>query len=141
MKKLILLGGFFLTTATFAGQLHNYNDMVSAISSGKPLRFVTNFSQCETNNKKASSSTTLIGSFTPNEIGVTDSHIATSLTHFTLNDPFFLGKPVYEFARYTITPDNRMSVTLEILDASTYTSLMDKISFNCQIDIATKIYD
>lgn len=139
MKKLIILSGLLLSTTSFADELHNYNDIVAAISSGKQLRIVTNFSECTTTTKVAPKIMSL-ASFVPNEIGVTDAHIATAITHFTLNDPFFLGKPVYEFARYTITPDKNMSVTLQILDAPTYKILMDKISFNCVIDVATKIY-
>ncbi len=145
MKKLILLSGLFLTTTAFAGELHNYNDIVSAISSGTSLHFVTDFTQCTPTKKSAAAATVITtmstGAFTPNEIGVTSEHIATALTHFTLNDPMFPGKPVNEFVRYTITPDNNMNVILNVLDPVTYASLLNPpIVLNCKIDVATKIY-
>lgn len=34
-----------------------------------------------------------------------------------------------------------MSITMRILDAATYMILTDKITFNCGINTATKIYD
>ncbi len=139
MKKFILLSGLLLATTSFADQLHNYNDITAAITNGKSLHIVTNLSQCTTTAKRATT-TMSVGSFTPNEIAVTDSHIATAMTHFTLNNPFFPGKPVYEFVRYTITPDNTMAVTVDMLDAPSYAKLKDPMTFNCTLDGAAKIY-
>lgn len=139
MKKILLLSSFFLSTTVFAGELNSYNDIVTYITYGVPLHFVTNFAQC-TGDKVNAAKTMSLGSFTPSEIGVTENHVAAATTHFTLNDPFFPGKAVYEYARYTITPDNNMTVSLQVLDAATYTKLMNPISFNCKLKVATTVY-
>lgn len=139
MKKLILIGGLFLTTSSFATVLHNYNDITSALTNGKSIHLVTEFAKCNAPDKLATQVMS-IGIVTPNEIGITNDHIATAFTHFTVNDPYFPYKPVNEFVRYTITPDNNMNISLKIFDAATYTLLKDDISFNCKIDESTKVY-
>ena len=140
MQKLILIGGLLFTTSGFATVLHNYNEISSALTNGKTIHFVTDFSQCNAQNKPAELTTMSVGIFTPNEIGLTNDHIATALTHFTVNDPYFPGKPVVEFSRYTITQDDNMNVALKVFDAATYALLKDNISFDCKIDQATKVY-
>lgn len=140
MKKLLLLSSLcVLSTAGFAGELNDYEAIKNALTNGQSVRLVTNFAQCTTLSPTVLK-TMMVGIFTPNEIGFTDNHIATSMTHFTMNDPFFPNKPVFEFARYTITPDNNISVSLQVLEAPTYIQLMDKISFNCKINEAVKVY-
>jgi hypothetical protein len=139
MKKFILLSSLVLATPSFADQLQSYDEITAALTTGKSIHVVTDFAQCSTANK-AAVKTMSMAIFTPNEIGIMSDHVAMSLNHFTINDPYFPGKSVYEFVRYTITPDNNMNVSLQVLDAVTYASLMDKISYNCKINTATKIY-
>lgn len=139
MRYIILFSGLLFATFGFANTLHDYNDITSALISGKSLHIVTDFAQCNASNKLGSEIRS-IAIFTPNEIGITNDHIVTALTHFTVNDPYFPGKPVYEFARYTITPDNNMNVSLQVFDAATYALLKDKVSFNCKVGQSTKIY-
>lgn len=135
MKKLTLLVSFLISTNSIAGELHNFNEIKTAIVTGKTINIAVDFSKCTASNKGVAPSIT-IGVFTPNSIVVTD-RIATSLTHFTLNNE----KPVYEFVRYTITDDNSVNVTEEVLDAVKYTPTSDKISFNCKLETAAKIFD
>lgn len=141
MKKLLLLGALVISSTAFAKtQIHNYADIVSSINNGIPLHVVTNFAQCSATNKLAITAAMSAAYFSPKEIGVTDSYVATSLIHFTMNDPFFPGQPVNEYVRYTITPDKTVKVILNVLDAANYTKLIDPITFTCQLDVSTKIF-
>jgi hypothetical protein len=139
MKKLFLLASLLLTSTSFANELHHYNDVKAAVITGKTIHIAVDLSSCIASSKEMAQSTS-IGVFTPNAIQVNNNHIATSLTHFTLNNPNFPGKPVYEFVRYTITEDNNVNLTDQVLDAVNYAPLSPKISFNCKIDTSAKIY-
>ena len=139
MKKLALLASLLISTNSIAGELHNFNEVKTAIVTGKTIHIAINFSRCSASNKGMTQSMS-IGVFTPNAIAITD-HIATSLTHFTLDNPSFPGKPVYEFVRYTITGDNNVNLTDQVLDAVNYTPISDKVSFNCKLETGAKIFD
>ena len=140
MKKLVLISFLFIATNSFAGELHNFSEIKSAVTTGKSIHIATDFVKCSTSKKEALLSAH-VGVFTPNEIQVIDTHIATSFMHFTLNNPSFPDVPVYEFVRYTITDDNNLNLSYQALDARNYAPLTKKASFNCKIDMGVKIYD
>lgn len=139
MKKLILLASLLITTNSFADELHNFNEIKAAVIIGKTIHIAIDFSKCAAPNK-ANAQSMNVGIFTPSAIQVANDHIATSLTHFTLNNPGFPDKPIYEFVRYTITGDDNVNLTAHVLDAVNYISLSNRISFNCKIDSGAKIY-
>lgn len=139
MRKLFLLTSLLISTNSFSDELHNFNELKSAVMTGKTIRVAVDFLKCSSANK--GDEPVSIGVFTPNAIHVANDHVAASLTHFTLNDPSFPGKPVYEFVSYTIADDNNLNLTDQVLDAVNYTPLSDKFSFNCKIDSGVKIYD
>jgi hypothetical protein len=140
VKKLILLPFLFIATNSFANELHNFSEVKSAITMGKSIHIVTDFAKCSSSKKEAFQATQ-IGAFTPNEIQVVDTHIATSFMHFTLNNPSFPNVSIYEFARYTITDDNNLNLSYQALDARNYSPLTEKASFNCKMNVGVKIYD
>ena len=121
----------------FAAESHNFNDIKAAVANGKNIRLVIDFEKCSTPNNLLAESRK--GVFTPNEMQITDDHIAASLMHFTLNHPNFLGKPIYEYSRYTITADN-LEFNVQPLDAITYAPLAEKFSVKCKLDAAVKVY-
>jgi hypothetical protein len=139
MKKFILLASLLITTNSFADELHNFNEIKAAIITGKTIHIAIDFSKCSTSNNTTAQSME-VGVFTPSAIHVANDHIATSLTHFTLNNPSFPEKPIYEFVRYTITGDDNVNLIVHVLDAVNYTSVSDKVSFNCKIGSSAKIY-
>jgi len=139
MKNLVLLfTGLLVLNTAEAIPLHNFNDVKLAVSTGKTIHIAINSAKCSNATKLNDSMN--IGLFTPNEMAVLDTHIDTSLTHFTLNDPFFPGKAVYEFETYSITADNTVNLTDQVLDAVSYAALTDKFSFVCKIDDGADIY-
>jgi hypothetical protein len=136
MKKIILCSLLLASTQSFADTLHNFNDVKSAVLTGKSIHIVVDFSKCGTLHNQSMSA----GIFTPNEIGVTDNHIATSLTHFTLNNPAYPNKPVNDFVRYTISDDTSVSVKSQALAATTYEPLESPSTVSCKIDEGVTIY-
>lgn len=140
MKKIILLISLLAVTNSFADKLHNFVEVKSAITIGKPIHIVTDFAKCSSS-KKEVFQLTHIGMFTPNEIQIVDTHIVTSFMHFTLNNPSFPNVPIYEFIGYNITHDNDINLSYQALDARNYSPLTEKASFNCKIDVGVKIYD
>ena len=145
MKKSFLFSLLFVATSGFADELQHFDEIKSSVIVGKSIRIAIDFSQCTTSSSSSSKSATQdqynIGVFSPNEIIVNSKgQIASSLTHFTLNNPSFPSKPVFEFVRYTITSDDSVNVITQVLDATNYTPLSNKISFDCKINTAAKIY-
>lgn len=139
MKKFILLASLLITTNCFAGVLYNYNKIKAAVISGKAIHIVIDFSKCSSPKNESTQAMSVIAVYAPNSLLVMNDHIATSLTHFTLNNPSFPGKPIYEFVRYTISDNNTVNVTEQILDAN-YTPLLHDFSFTCKLNSGAKIY-
>lgn len=139
MKKISFLALLLISTNNTAGQLHNFTEIKTAATKGKSIHIIIDFLKCVTRNKAPAPVS--MGVFTPNTIYITQDYVAASLMHFTLNNPGFPERPVYEFVRYTITPDNNVDVVAQTLDAVNYTPLSNKFSFYCQIGTGAKIYD
>ncbi|TAK73968.1 MAG: hypothetical protein EPO11_07650 [Gammaproteobacteria bacterium] len=140
MKKLIF-AFLFLATNSFALELHTYDQINAAVSTGKSIHILIHYSQCTAPSAKPEQS----GSssvFTPNEMSINNDngYIAASLMHFTLNNPDFLGKPIYEFSRYTLLNNNSVSLSSQVLDAVTYSPLTNKVTYNCQLNTGAKVY-
>ena len=148
MKKLLLLSALFISTNSFALQpLTTFNEIKTALITGQKLRIVFDIAQCTfpPSTKpvdKQAAGLAGVGAYTPNEIFFdgTANLIAASLPHFTLNDPRYLNRPVYDFDRYTITPDNNITVINRVLDATNYAILGNSFSFTCKLGVAAVIY-
>jgi len=140
-KKLFLLSSLFIVTNTFAAELHNFDQVKSVVTTGKSIRISIDFTKCTPEKNAVTQDTMNLGIFTPNEIIVdSNGRIDASLMHFTLNDPNFPDKPIYQFVRYTLTSDNNVNLATQLLDATNYASLKDKVSFDCKIDTGAHIY-
>lgn len=144
MKKLFILPFLFIMTEGYAAQLQNFDEVNARVISGKSIRIAIDFLQCtgSTSSPKLEMLNQFnIGLFTPNEIVVNNKgQIATSMMHFTLNNPTHPSKSVFEFVRYTLTSDDNVNVIAQVLDATNYTLLGNKITLNCQMNTAAKIY-
>lgn len=139
MKKIILCSLLLTSAPGFADTLHNFNDVKAAVMTGKSIHIVVDFTKCGV----AANSLTAkmgVGIFTPNEISVTDNHIASSLTHFTMSNPAYPGKPVNEHVRYTIMDDNSVSIKSQALAANSYEPLETASTVSCKIDEGVTIY-
>lgn len=139
MKKRSLLFLLLAATNSFADTLHNFSEVKSAIIRGKAIHIITELEKCASSQKETSQ-VTWVGAFTPNEIQIVDTHIATSFMHFTLNNPRFPDASIYEFVRYKFADDNTLNLSYQVLDAHNYSPLTEKKNFICKIDVGVKIY-
>lgn len=140
MKKYIfaILSLLFVSTA-FADELRNYDAVTATAIAGKPLHIAINFANCVAKGKQVGAVMS-VGVFTPDVISVMSNHVATSMLHFTMNNPAAAGKPAYEYARYTLSNDNHMSLDLRVLDAATYTPYANEWHFDCELGNGVRIY-
>lgn len=139
MKKLILIPFLFISTHVFAHQLHHFSDLKKALAKGHLIRIAVDFAACSASEKGSPSFH--LGLFTPNAIQVMDSRIVTSLTHFTIGNAKFPDLPIYEFIKYTLTDNDNLNLSHQILDARNYSALSEKFSMDCKIGAGVKIYD
>lgn len=140
MKKILALSLIFAASNCIANELTNFEQIKSAVTTGKTVHITINFKQC-TNPTKNISQPMMIGIFTPDKITVTDTHIATAFMHFTLNDPKYPDQPFYEYARYTINTNNEVNLSMQTIYAPNFSLVGKKISFNCKIGDGAKFYD
>jgi hypothetical protein len=138
MKKIILLTALLTSSNCFSDDLRNFNEIKTAATSGKNIHIMIDFAKCTAPSSTQATVTTV---FTPNALMIVNNRISTSLTHFTLNNPSYSGKPVYEFVKYIVTDDNSVQVTNQVLDAVSYAPLGDTSTFNCKIDAGARFYD
>jgi hypothetical protein len=141
MKKALCLITLLLSANSYAEQLHNYEQIKSATAEGKNIRIFVDYSKCTTSSgQKVMPSYS--GAYTPNEVTINNDagYIAASLLHFTMNNPQFPSKPVYEFIRYSISNDNSVVLTETVLNPVDYSPLTNKFTLNCKIDESTRIF-
>lgn len=141
MKKILFLLTSILSVNVSAEQLHNYAQIKDAVSNGKLVRVFIDYSDCD-GPFKGQSQHSFSGVYTPNEIAINNdaNYLATSLNHFTTNDPQFPDKPIYEYNRYTIYSDGKVTLAMQAFDAQSYAPLNSKVTFTCTIDKTARFY-
>lgn len=143
MKKFILLSSLIFATNCFANPLQNFEQIKAAINEGKNVRIIIDYAKCSmTTGTKNTTMPSYTGAYTPNEIGINNDagYVAASSMHFTLNNPQFPSKAIYEFVRYTISSDGSIAISLTNLDAANFTTLTGKMSFTCKMNESARIY-
>lgn len=142
MKKFLILSLLLSSANVFAGELVNYEAIKTAVLEGKSIRIAIDFDKCTPQQVTVKQLHSFgIGIFSPNEIVIEgNGFISASLLRFTLKDPHMPSKPVYQYARYTITPNNMINLATQALDATTFNPLSDGFAFNCKISTDAKVY-
>jgi VirK protein len=141
MNKIVYFSTLLLSSTIFAHQLHNYEQIKVAVSEGKLIRIYTDYTKCN-----MLSNTIMVGNhdavYTPNAIAITnEGHITSYLLYFTMNDPHYPTKAVYQYVKYSIASDNYLHLTFNVLNAADYTPLGMNSSMDCKIDTAVKVFD
>lgn len=137
MNKCLSTALLCLSFTSFAAELQRFDEVKKIASVGQAIHIVTDFSQCNMTSINSSAPTRL-GVFTPEQLQVVDTYIASSFMHFTLNNPKFPNTPVFEFVRYTLKDDNSLDLSYQTLNATTYAPLSDKVSMNCKMGAGIK---
>lgn len=141
MKQALLFSLLFAAVSAYAGELHHFDQIKSAVTSGKSIRIGVDFSQCDTVGAAKVKSNYAFAIYTPNEVVVENNdYIAASLTHFTTNDPSWPSVPVYQFVRYTITNEDKVVLDVKTFDAGTFAQRKGGYTLNCKLDAGAKVY-
>ncbi|MBX3709909.1 MAG: hypothetical protein KIT56_07835 [Gammaproteobacteria bacterium] len=140
MKKFICFITLFFASTSFAEQLHNFKQIESAVSEGKLIRILVNYEKCT-----PLSTQKMVGNhyavFTPNAMAIgNDGNIGTYVLYFTLQDPHYPSKAVYQHGNYIISKDNSITITFTTLNAADYTQMGTSITINCKIDDSAKVF-
>lgn len=140
MKKLVYLLALLATTLANSETLHNYEQVKAAVFEGKYLRLVINYQKC-TQTKGQMKVGNNYAVFSPNALAVTtEGSFASYLLYFTLFDPNYLSKPVYQYFRYFINKDNTLQINMSDLSAVDYSPLGFEGSMSCKLDDAVTIF-
>ncbi len=140
MKKIIFLALCFIATAANAFEIKEYNFLRLFAARGVVLHIAVDFSQCTVTSATSPTATSSVAMFTPSSLQIADDNIATSFKHFTLDDPAYPGKAVYEFVRYTFTADNSLALTSQTLDATNYALLGDPVKLTCKLGSGVRVF-
>jgi len=138
MKKTIIAVIMLLTlTVLFAGtvQLNNFDEIFDALKKGEQVRVVAHYGECEliSNNEIQDSAPNAIGGmnvdtfeyFAPMSIGnpkgfVVFSH--TSLINY--------GGYIYNYAKFKVSDDNKVKITAQYANPTTFEIEMDENFFS-----------
>lgn len=133
MKKLVLLTSLVLATNSFAS-IKTYKELAHSVVIGDHIRIGLMMKNCTINDSPVQNPMFKFGYFSPNEIIMTNGDtLVASLNHFTKNDLRAAGRPAYQYVTYTFTPDNNVRVTMDLLDAVSYASLVPKEVYDCKL--------
>lgn len=151
MKKITLLATLLMATNCFAAApaasmpqaldaMFNYKDVVTAVANGHDIRIGLILKDCTMNGKKIEKPIFKVGLYSPNEVILSnDDNVVASLRHFTKNDARAPGKPVWQYAVYTITPDDNVKLSVEVLDAETNATVVNKETYDCKLGVASYV--
>lgn len=139
MKQYLFLS-MLLTTTAFAEQLHNYDQIKSTIEKGREIRLYIDYTKCVLPSKNLTLPNNS-ATYTPNAMAInTAGEIGSYLLYFTMNDPHYLNKPVYQFFKFVISPNNILTMTSSVLNAADYSFLQDEGTVKCNIDNGVNIF-
>ena len=137
MQKIILSVLVLLSFTIQANELPTFTDIAEAVSHGKQLTFMMNVKKC-TSEKSLGK---VVGSVTPNAVMLIDNNrITASDRHFTLLDnPDTLANPGFEYSKYNITADGKVSVKITLMNATNYEQL-SSFQMSCALGEGFKVF-
>ena len=130
-------------SAGFAQQLHNYDQIKSAVTEGKRIRIFIDYTKCTSSSPSLSQK--IIGNndaiYTPNAMAITTAgDIISYILYFTLHDGRYPSRPVYQYGTYAISKNDALVLTFISLNAVDYSPLGDSVSLNCKIDDSVRVF-
>jgi len=139
LKKLSVALLSLSACSLFAAELSNYNAIADAIKNdGTGIRIVMNWKECQS---EYPISIDAIGNYMPDAImAIEGKYVTFSSLHFTMNEPRHKGIPLYESTKYTLTPDNKLTMTSIDLHAKTFEAMGSSITTVCNLGEGVKFY-
>lgn len=147
IKSKIIL--FFLLTQIFVNiasasthtydSLNNFFSVQDALTNGKKLNFVVDFSDCSSDYTK-NMRHDIVLNFTPSDIlYVKNKKISVSTMHFTMNHPLYKKVPIYQFVNYILNPNGNVTVTSSLLSSDTKQLLLTPVIYECSLGSSARI--
>lgn len=138
IRKLFILALVMTSSSLSASQLNDYGAIAFAIAEGSGLRVVFDMSHCQTDYPMKIEA---VGSITVKDaMVIKNKYITFSNLHFTLNEPRFKGKAVYESSKFILNTDNQMSLDISVLDAKTFDELGEQTHISCPLNQGVHFY-
>jgi hypothetical protein len=139
MKLFLCLFSLLFASSCFSEQLHDFNQIKTAVTDGKLIRILIDYTKCSSAKEVVVPNNAAV--FTPNAMAMTaDNRIGSYILYFTMKDPRYPNKPVYQYGRYLIASDNSVKVIFSVLNAADYSTLVGDDSLDCKIDEGAKIF-
>lgn len=131
---------FILIYSSFgiAEQLHDFNQVKSAVAEGKLIRILVDYTKCSSAKEFVANNAAI---FTPNAMAMSvDGTIGSYILYFTMKDPRYPGKGVFQYGRYILSNENTVKLIFRTLNAADYTPLDKEESMTCKIDDGAQIF-
>ncbi len=136
MKKIALSALTLFSLSAQAADLSTFSDVAAAVSEGRPVNFVIYFKDCTSQTPLPAVTT----SITPNAVMViANSRITASDRHFTLDDPIARGTPVFDYSKFNIDSQGKVSIKITMMNASNY-EVLGSHSISCQLGEGFKVF-
>jgi len=136
MKKLTMA---LLTTMAFSAQaaeLATFPEAANAVAQGKQLTFVWKIKECTSEQKLPE----MVSSIKPNAVMLINNRaITASDRHFTINDPFQPGQPVFDYTKHVLTADGQAGLHVTVMRASDY-SIVKEFQVDCELGKGLQIF-
>jgi VirK protein len=114
----------------FAEVIHSYEELVSAMHSGKQFVIILDLEQV------AGKPGMPTGSFQPKSMMLMHDRLMTSDLHFSDHQ----GSPRYEYLKFTFKQDNSVVIQFTMYDAPTFTQVGSTQSFEGSIGKGIEIF-
>lgn len=136
MKKIALSALALFSLSVQADELSTFSDVAATVSQGKPVNFVIHFKECVSQTPLPA----VTASITPNAVMViANSRITASDRHFTLDDPSARGTPVFDYSKFNIDSEGKVSINVTIMNARNY-EVLGTHAINCQLGEGFKVF-
>ena len=121
-----------------AEKLSSFEEISSTVANGKGIRAVIDINLCTGN---LSTQSRMIGSVNPSDIVViADKYITFSSLHLTQHNPDNKGIPLYEYNKFTLTPNHKLTMESTLLNPVTFKQQGKGYRLECELNKGGSIY-
>lgn len=135
-KKIIISASILCSLVSQAAELKTFKSLASAVSKGTKMAFVLNLDNC-------TSDTSLhdlqVSTRPKSFMLIGNEKVVASSEHFTLDEPGLVGRPILDFAKYTITTDGSMELRVTVMDARNYQAFA-RHQVSCQLGKGFRVF-
>ena len=136
MFKILCVIPIFYSLSCHAQELLNFQELKQALNKGKNVRLVATIDKCI--GQSSEPSITISTNLT--SVMISSNRISASESHFTRNNPQHKNKSIFEFTTYAFNKSNKLVLSTQNLDPTSYLPLDSVRTFVCDIGLAAKLF-